>query len=352
MSIVIHRKFIFTVVFFFLFISQAHAWTAGQKSVWPAVELTGGGDALDGISGVSIHSHDLAITSSPTMNTVYFYKVRVTGNTSGTTTESSPYWIMPNTAGSGNTLAGVSMWQLTGISGDTGFFRSLEIDGRSITGVTVDAWSTAYGWGDFHSPLAIYTSQAQLHGVSGYAFDSQVSGFVISQDQGVLSQVTNSQYAKQTGLAAAGAPGTTSGTSLAQKYALDSYLVAGAIAGVSLPNSGASPFTGAYLSNNLNACAIAVSFSTAGDSTFVVAPWNFAVSGVSLINASGPVGTAGASIFQHDVPTASYNVSGSGATTYNVAATGRILAGTPLLFKVGTIPAGQTWTEQLFGRKE
>jgi hypothetical protein len=39
--------------------------------------------------------------------------------------------------------------------------------------------------------LALYTSYGQLHTVSGYALDSQVSAFVIAQDQIVHGQVTS-----------------------------------------------------------------------------------------------------------------------------------------------------------------
>lgn len=266
--------------------------------------------------------------------------------------------------------------------------------------------------------LALYTSYAQLHTVSGYATDTGVSTFVTSQISGVSKDITArtapeaftgaTGFALQSGLAAAGAPGTTSGVSLwggVTPYIVDAsgissvtqWIAAGTsqyqpasgitplmVAGTSqfvtkasfatqtdaLSTSGASlwsgastyiinaaatgvsSFTGANLSANQNAVAIAVQFSTSGDSTFVVAPWTFVVSGVSLMNASLGTGVAGASIFLNGSATASYNISGSGSTTYNVTATGRITAGTVLLFSIGTIPTGQTLIEQLFGRKE
>ena len=43
---------------------------------------------------------------------------------------------------------------------------------------------------DPHSVLALYTSYEQLHGVSGYALDSQVSAFVIGQGYAVASQTS------------------------------------------------------------------------------------------------------------------------------------------------------------------
>jgi hypothetical protein len=151
----------------------ADTWLSGQSHFYSRRGLTGGGTALDALSGVSMCPNDYAITLDISGNTIYFHQVSASGNVSGTTGESSPFWIAPNTAASGNSLAGVSMWKLTGLSGDTGFFRTLVIDTRTVTGSTIDLWNavtngaTTYYFAGVSGPVQFTLNQLQaMLGVS------------------------------------------------------------------------------------------------------------------------------------------------------------------------------------------
>ncbi len=77
------------------------------------------------ISGVSMCKGDVLMVRAGTG--VSFYTVNPAGN-SGTTTQQLPYWMAPNSSLSGNTLAGVSMWQLADFTADNIRGRTLVID--------------------------------------------------------------------------------------------------------------------------------------------------------------------------------------------------------------------------------
>lgn len=401
------KRLILLLLSLFLLSGTAHAaetWSSGQSHFYSRRGLTGGGTALDALSGLSMCSTDYSITLDTSGNTIYFHQVSASGNASGTTAESSPYWIMPNSAESGGTLAGVSMWKMTGLTGVTGVFNVLVLDGRTITGTVVDLWNaicggtSTYYFSGVTQPVQTALNQlAPLLGVSTYLTGTtQVVQAALNQLQAMLGVsptylTSESDATAMAALAAAGAPGSTAGVSLytpletlasatartapgavaavsmyalpATKAQLNAAGAPGTTTGASLwsgastyivaaAQTGASTYGGANLTANQVACAIAVSFGASGDSTFVPVPWSFVVTGVSLHNASQGTGTAGASVYAYGATTQLFHVSGSGATAYSVSASGRIAAGTALLFQVGTIPTGQTLTETLVGRKE
>ena len=152
------------------------------------------------ISGVSMCPGDLLLVKSGTG--VSFYTVNIAGN-SGTTTERLPYFLAPNTSLSGNTVTGVSMWQLAGFSADAIRARTLVIDQTiradkilagvspwdiGASGVTVDPGVMAGGfvrtWGAA-GPLRI--GIPLISGTSGFFRLTDYTG------SGVTLQTTNGQ---------------------------------------------------------------------------------------------------------------------------------------------------------------
>lgn len=420
---------------------QAFGWSSGETHFYVRRGLTGGGMALDALSGASMCSQDTAIVFDLSGNTIYFHQVSATGNASGTTVETLPYWVSPNTSDSGQTLSGVSMWSYMGISGATGQFTSLVVNGQTIdfssyltaetdttamaaltahtepgafTGVTdfaVDSQVSAYvvsaitaatsdsaftGTSDFatNAELTAHTDPGSFAGVTDFALDSQVSDYVVSAintatdvtaftgvtDFALDSQVSayvvlaittatndaaftgTSNFATNAELTAHTDAGAVSGVSLAEKYALDTYLGAGGISGVSLPASGVSPFTGAYLSENQVAATVVFAWSGAGADDYAVAciPYSMALSGASLYvnsdSASGVSVSSGLSVGEippggttdyllFNLSTATRSDNKSGATI--------IPAGTYVRVDLETVPSGASvWGVQIFGRKE
>lgn len=365
-----------------MLVCTAHAGVT-KIQVRPFVGLFGGGNALDGISGYTIHPDDYAMGHDGTGVTWYFMFPVDSGSTTESTT-TPPYIVCPDDQQAGGGTAGTTTWAQAAISGNTVHGKVFVVDTRTVKGGDVDAWNviqsnvTDFVRGLFASYLAagavsatsMYALPATMAQLSAYLAANAVSGNSLAQAYALQAMVT----------AALNAASFTGTTAFALQTVVDAVMAqltaatnAGAVSATSLwatplvtdgsgttlyiidaSATGTSKFTGANLSANQVACAIAVSFGSAisGDSVFVVTPWDFVVTGVSLISVSGVVETAGASIFQHDVPTASYNISGSGATTYSVSGTGRITAGTPLLFKMGTVTTGRTWLVELIGRKE
>ena len=120
-------------------------WVNGQTSLWPAVELTGGGDALDGIAGASISQNDKALTHSVTRGAVYLHYVAT-----GSEAESDPTYIRPNDVG-----GGVTTWKL---------LRVVEYGDHAASQVT--AFVTAM------------LSRSAFSGITDFALDSNVTAFV------------------------------------------------------------------------------------------------------------------------------------------------------------------------------
>jgi len=104
-------------------------WNSGETQFIHRRGLTGGGTALDAVSGVSMSPGVVAVSIDTSGASVYFHVVSPTGNASGTTAASAPDWIMPLTAANGQSLAGVSMWKMLGVTGVTAVFKTLYIDG-------------------------------------------------------------------------------------------------------------------------------------------------------------------------------------------------------------------------------
>src|SRR5574343_396661 len=160
----------------------ADTWSSGQSHFYSRRGLTGGGTALDALSGLSMCPNDYAVTLDISGNSIYFHQVSATGNDSGTTTESAPFWIAPNSSDSGNTLAGVSMWKLCGVSGDTGYFKTLVIDTRTVKGTDVDAWNIIQSQVSSFvaGQLRTYLAASAFSGDTDFALDGQVTFFVLS----------------------------------------------------------------------------------------------------------------------------------------------------------------------------
>src|SRR5574343_532597 len=155
----------------------ADTWSSGQSHFYSRRGLTGGGTALDALSGLSMCPNDYAVTLDISGNSIYFHQVSATGNDSGTTTESAPFWIAPNSSDSGNTLAGVSMWKLCGVSGDTGYFKTLVIDTRTVKGSTIDAWNAIQSQvTDFvAAQLRTYLAATAFTGTTKFALNSELT---------------------------------------------------------------------------------------------------------------------------------------------------------------------------------
>ena len=97
----------------------AFGWSSGQDHFYVAEGLTGGGNALDGISGVSIGPNDFAAVKSG--STFYFYYA---STSTGTTTENSPTLITPDDLQAGGSGSGATQWVLSPLSGLTVHTRS------------------------------------------------------------------------------------------------------------------------------------------------------------------------------------------------------------------------------------
>ncbi|MBF0102043.1 MAG: hypothetical protein HQK77_14165 [Desulfobacterales bacterium] len=250
------KKIFLTLLIILCFSTIAQAaetWQSGQSHFYSRRGLTGGGTALDALSGLSMCPNDYAVSLDISGNSIYFHQVSATGNSSGTTTEDSPFWIMPNSAASGQTVAGVSMWKLSGISGDTGYFKTLVIDTATLKSTDISAWNL------IQSQVSTYV-QSQ---VSDYAYNGTIQTWIADHtDLGSFTGTTwfalksdlssytgTSPWVKQTEYNAALAPGAVSATSLyavpATKTELTTYTATSPWATSNLANiSGQTQFAG------------------------------------------------------------------------------------------------------------
>ena len=153
------KKLAFIFILLVLLPCQVHAWTKGQISFWARNGLTGGGNALDGIAGVSIGPSDMAISSVTPAGTVYFHGVAL-----DSAAESSPTTITPDDVGGGATR-----WRVKYA------FDSL---GPS----QVSAYITAL------------LAASSFTGATDFAIDSQVSAYVQSQVSQYTTTLSNPTF--------------------------------------------------------------------------------------------------------------------------------------------------------------
>ena len=123
-------KVISCSIFLCLIFSLAYAGDT-HISTWTRRGLTGGGIALDGISGLTISPNDVAITMDISGNTVY---VHIAVDT-GVTTENAPFTITPDTLQTlgDDATGGTTTWELAAVSGNTGFFQMLVLGTVTLT---------------------------------------------------------------------------------------------------------------------------------------------------------------------------------------------------------------------------
>lgn len=110
------------------------------------------------------------------------------------------------------------------------------------------------------------------------------------------------------------------------------------------------------------ACSLSATFTNAesGDSVFVVSPWGFAMTGVSMFGIGDF--TAGVSILKgsggimpvDDGSDGLADISGSGNSVYSISGTTEIAAGDILTFEIGTLATAgvSTFVVQIFGLKK
>lgn len=186
----------FLLVLLFCVSPAYGAWSSGNTNFYPCIGLTGGGPALDGISGVSIGPFDVALVFDVSGGTVYFYDV----DTSGATTEDSPNRITPDDLQAGGSGSGSSMWQLmdsrvSGFWSDRIYVRTTrwdddagKIDGEQIADDTIDDDSidlTDITLSDFTNDADFATNDvtddSAFTGTTDFALDSAVTEHVRTQ---------------------------------------------------------------------------------------------------------------------------------------------------------------------------
>ncbi|MFH2075535.1 MAG: hypothetical protein ABIJ57_09345, partial [Pseudomonadota bacterium] len=196
----------------------------------PFVGLTGGGNALDGISGYTIHPDDMAIGHDGTGVTLYVLFPQDTG----VTTESTglPAVICPDDQQAGGTATGTTTWIQQADS-------SVTIQGKSL-------YIDTTRWDDGSGGMASSVVRA---GVSATVLDKATDAYVQAEtDTTAMAALTahtttlsgTSGEATKAWLDAAGAPGATSGTSIVQP--LDLHIDALRADSVLLGESGSSTF--------------------------------------------------------------------------------------------------------------
>ena len=187
MKIAIYKTLLSCLILFFSAI-DALAWTAGQKSIWPATELVGGGDALDGIAGVSIHASDLAVTISPARSVVYFH-----GVSTGSEAESDPTYIAPNDIG-----GGVTRWKFLGLK-EVSDFGSSQVSAFLTTLLSADSFTGATNFG-LKSQLGVTITgsdeSVSLGGISNFTIDGKggVSTSVTPAGKVYIGETGNTVY--------------------------------------------------------------------------------------------------------------------------------------------------------------
>ncbi|MBU1235019.1 MAG: hypothetical protein KKC77_19200 [Proteobacteria bacterium] len=290
------------------------------------------------------------------------------------------------------------------ISGGTLYFRGASGISSSATGATVyfgndgslAISSQVSAWG---TPIGVLTSHTQtLSGASGEATNAGVQAQIATlsgasgeaTNAGVQAQLVGAAFSGQTdflsqvsnwGISApnissqiqtlSGASGEATNAGVQSQLTTAAFSgetdftthsqVSGFVNPLLTVHTNAGAVSGVSLVANYQLASIAVSFLSAqsGDSVFVVSPFAWTLSGVSLIsegNATGGVTVwkGAATGIVPDIAVGDQmliQLSGSGTSVYHASGTTNIEIGRILLFDLGTAGASN-WTVQLFGKRD
>jgi len=315
--------------------NAASTWESGKTNHWIAVGLTGGGAALDAISGASMNPADTAqaINATTSGTSIFYFVFHDSGTTAG---ENSPYRIIPDDLQSGGVAGplgdstGTSVWVLADSNVSRFQCETLKIVDWERSGVTFPllAGVTEDVQGKLNSIVSELTSRTNASaftGVSAFAIASQTTAFVTSQTNlAAFSGITD--------------------------FAVDSQVSAYVVAQI----------TGT--SNVFGPASLGCFFGSArtGDTVFFSTPFGMTMTGVSMIGFMNA--TAGASVFysgsgqgfpEQTGGAVLANISGSGTSLYNASGTTSIPAGSVLLFKIVNLATSGSclYTVQIHGIK-